>query len=215
MHNVKSTYKAFLFDLDGVIIDSENSYSRIWESIEKIYPTGVENFPVVIKGSTLDKILTTWFKDEDRADVERRLYELEAQMEYEACKGAIEFLEILKNRNIPTALVTSSDQKKMTHLWRQLPDLKQYFDIIITGDMVNQSKPNPEGYLLAASRLDVNPENCVIAEDSRQGLQAARAAGALVVGIVGTLPYVTVEPLSDIAITNLMELESILLHGIK
>lgn len=215
MHDHKLTDIAFLFDLDGVIIDSEGSYSLIWEEIEKVYPTGQEDFAATIKGSTLEKILTTWFLKEDREDVERRLYELEAEMVYEPCRGALDFLNLLKERGIPMALVTSSDELKMNHLWEQMPALKKYFDVIITGDMVSRSKPDPEGYLLAAAKLGVAPGNCVVAEDSRQGLEAARAAGAKVVGVAGTLPRNVVESLADITVTNLMELEPLLSHGHK
>ncbi len=210
MHCDNHIDKAFLFDLDGVIIDSERAYSKIWEAIEKSYPTGRDNFADEIKGSTLDKILSTWFRKEDRGDVERKLYEMEAKMVYEPFGGAIEFLKLLKEKGVPTALVTSSDQLKMDHLWQQLPDLKQYFDIIITGEMVTRSKPDPEGYLLAAKRLGVNPESCVIVEDSRQGLLAARAAGAKVAGVAGTLPREEVAVLADIVVTDLRELKPLL-----
>lgn len=210
MHNDKLTDLAFLFDLDGVIIDSESAYSRIWGSVEEIYPTGIEDFASMIKGSTLEKILSTWFRKEDRPDVERMLYELESKMVYEPCQGSVEFLKLLKKHGIPMALVTSSNKVKMSHLWQQQPALQQYFDVIITGDMISRSKPDPEGYLLAARKLGVAPINCVVAEDSRQGLEAGKAAGAKVAGVVGTLPREIVEPLSDIVITNLMELEPLL-----
>ena len=192
MHNEKPTDIAFLFDLDGVIIDSEGPYSRIWDSIEEIYPTGNENFANEIKGSTLDNILTKWFRKEDRPDVERRLYEMEAKMIYETCTGAVEFLNLLKDKGIPAALVTSSDKLKMDHLWQQMPWLKDFFKVIIIGDMVSRSKPDP---------------------DSRQGLEAARASGAKVVGVAGTLPREEVEKLADITVGNLMELEPLLTHA--
>ena len=205
MHNEKPTDIAFLFDLDGVIIDSEGPYSRIWDSIEEIYPTGNENFANEIKGSTLDNILTKWFRKEDRPDVERRLYEMEAKMIYETCTGAVEFLNLLKDKGIPAALVTSSDKLK--------PWLKDFFKVIIIGDMVSRSKPDPEGYLLAADALGIDPKNCVVVEDSRQGLEAARASGAKVVGVAGTLPREEVEKLADITVGNLMELEPLLTHA--
>ena len=194
----------FLFDLDGVLIDSENAYSEIWTRIEREYPTGVEDFARRIKGTTLEKILSDNYPDAStRAKVEARLYELEGQMKYTPLPGAVELLSTLNERGIPAVIVTSSNDKKMQHLWSDLPDFRQYFRKIVDGDMVTHSKPDPEGYLLGASLIDRKPEHCVVFEDSLQGVKAGHNSGAYVVGVAGTLPAETIAPYCDVVVDTL------------
>lgn len=191
---------ACLFDLDGVLVDSERIYTKIWEAIEQQWPTGIENFPYRIKGTTLDDILERYFLEDSREEITRELVRLEGMMIYGPMPGAMEFLDALKARGIPIALVTSSNELKMDHLWHDMPGLKDKFDVIITGDEVTNSKPDPEGYLAAASALGVDPKRCAVFEDSLQGVKAGKAAGALVIGIAGTLRASDIEPYCDIVV---------------
>ncbi len=172
-----------LFDLDGVLIDSEGLYTKFWEDIEKIYPTGVENFAYVIKGNALFKILNTYFDQSIHHDIINRVHDFENNIVYPIYDGVIEFLTQLKQHNIPSAIVTSSDNVKMESLYRQHPGFKDYFNTIITGSDVTKSKPDPQGYLLAAQAILRNPENCYVFEDSIQGLEAGMASGATVIGL--------------------------------
>lgn len=199
--------RAFLFDLDGVILDSETVYTEIWEEINRLYPTGVENFALKIKGSTLEKILFDYFPgDELRKNVEAKLYELEGKMKYRYKPGSKETLEFLKGHGVPTALVTSSNEVKMEHVYQQLPELKGFFNTIITGDMVTKSKPDPEGYALAAKRLGFSPEDCVVVEDSFQGVMAGRNLNSKVVGVTGTIPVELLKENADMVVDSLEEL---------
>ncbi len=171
-----------LFDLDGVLIDSERLYSGFYDNLGELYNIEEENFSMAIKGSTIEQILSKYFPSpEASADVLRRINEFEANMEYPICEGVIEFLSELKSRDIPAAIVTSSSDNKMVKL-------KAYFDTIVTGGDITRSKPDPEGYLLAAKRVGCNPEDCYVFEDSISGLAAGMAAGCTVIGLATTLP---------------------------
>lgn len=197
-----------LFDLDGVIIDSETEYTRIWEMINKEFPTGYEDFPDRIKGTTLELILSQYYPDENvRRSVEARLYEEEAKMKYNYCPGVKDFLESLKDNDIPMALFTSSNEIKMDHLYLQHPEIRDMFDVIVTGDMVTHSKPAPEGYILAAGKLGIPSEKCVVIEDALQGVKAGRAAGGKVIGVAGTLPAEVLRPYCDMIVNNFGELD--------
>lgn len=197
----------FLFDLDGVIIDSEKEYTRIWSLINQEFPTGIERFEYKIKGCTLSKILEENYATPDlRKKVSDLLHKLEAEMHYEFLPSAEEFLLKLKNSSLPMALVTSSDNKKMAHLWEELPQLESIFDFIVTGDKVKESKPSPEGYLLAAKALGVSPQRAAVFEDSLQGVMAGKNANSYVVGISGTLPAETLAPFSHIVVEGLNEI---------
>lgn len=204
-----------LFDLDGVLVDSERIYSKIWEAIECQWPTGIENFTYKIKGTTLEDILEKYFPEEVREDVTNELLRLEAMMIYKPLPGAIDFLDTLKQKGIPIALVTSSNGHKMAHLWNDMPGFKEKFNVVITGDEVKCSKPDPEGYLAAARAIGIDPKRCAVFEDSLQGVKAGKAAGAFVIGIAGTLKASDIAPFSDIVVNavadiNVDKLEEVL-----
>ena len=197
---------ACLFDLDGVLVDSERIYTKIWEAIEKQWPTGIENFAYKIKGTTLEDILERHFHEDAREDITKELLRLEGMMIYGPMPGAIEFIDALKAKGIPVALVTSSNGLKMDHLWHDMPGFKEKFDVIITGDEVSNSKPDPEGYLAAAKALGVDPKRCVVFEDSLQGVKAGNAAGAFVIGVAGTLKASDIQPFSDIVVNAVADI---------
>ncbi len=207
--------EAFLFVLTGGLIDSESIYTGIWAEIDRRFPTGVENFTDVIKGSTLEAILDRYFPEPDvRKSVESLLYELESKIKYEFTPGAEDLLKYLNESGHPVALVTSSNKLKMKHLFSQIPRLQSYFGFIVTGDMVTRSKPDPEGYALAAGRLGASPDMCVVLEDSLQGVKAGERLGAKVIGVAGTLPAETLSPHSDMVISSLKELSPTLLESL-
>lgn len=186
-----------LFDLDGVILDSESRYTEFWNGIERIYPTGIENYAVAIKGTTLPVILNNYASEDVRNDITNRLNNFQATMPFVPFDGAIDFLRRLHEAGIPMALVTSSDSLKLKRLFATLPQLREQFDTVIDGDMVKHSKPDPEGYLRAARSIGMDPERCIVFEDSLQGLAAGRASGAKVVALATTYPADRVRDLAD------------------
>ncbi|MDE5686931.1 MAG: HAD family phosphatase [Paramuribaculum sp.] len=192
-----------LFDLDGVLIDSETTYTRFWTEIDRIYPTGIENYALAIKGTTLPEIMKHYDDSRVRADILRRITEFQESMTYELYPGVVDFLSMLRDSSVPMAIVTSSDDRKMAHLFRQHPGFQKLFDAIVDASMVTRSKPDPQGYLLGAERIGVAPENCFVFEDSLQGLKAGRAAGAVVVGLATTYPAQKIAPLADKVIDGL------------
>lgn len=193
----------FLFDLDGVLIDSETEYTRIWGAINEHFPTGIANFPIIIKGQTLTEILNRYFPEEQHAAVTDMLNELEQQMRYRYLPGAREMLLELRRRDIPRVLVTSSNEMKMRRLREELPELQGLFTDIVTADRISRSKPDPEGYLLGARLCNARPEDCVVFEDSLQGVTAGHRAGCYVVGLYTTLPADQLRPMADRIIDNL------------
>ena len=198
----------FLFDLDGVIIDSEREYTRIWHRINEEFPTGVENFEYAIKGRTLTEILDRFFPDRSvHPKVVKRLYEMEGEMRYPLLPGADAMLSELERRRIPRVLVTSSNDRKMAHLREEQPGLQERFSAIVTADMIERSKPDPEGYLLGAKLCGAAPEHCVVFEDSRQGVMAGRAAGCLVVGLTTTLPEAEIKSYCDVIVPDLSHID--------
>lgn len=198
----------FLFDLDGVLIDSESEYTRIWTEIDRRYPSGKENFAHRIKGQTLHKILIENYPDEaTRKDVSDLLHELEGQMKYRYCKGAERLLDDLRERSLPSAVVTSSDELKMSHLYSDVPEFRFKINEVIDASKVTRSKPDPQGYLLGAEALNCDINHCAVFEDSLQGVKAGRASGAYVVGIIGTKTREELLPFSDVVIDSLDQVD--------
>lgn len=197
-----------LFDLDGVLIDSESEYTRVWSEVNRRFPTPYPDLAHRIKGMTLDNIVATYYEADGLGDkVRETLHMLEDEMKYEWLPGAKSFVEWLIENGIPRALVTSSDNKKMDHLREEVPELENMMTELVTADKITRSKPDPEGYLLGAELIGADPRHCVVFEDSLQGVKAGRASGAYVIGIAGTLPASAIEPYCDKVVNNLEEVD--------
>jgi HAD superfamily hydrolase (TIGR01509 family) len=195
----KPTYKAALFDFDGTLVDTEPQYSIFWGRQGEKYHPEIPNFDRVIKGQTLGQIFDGYFANmpEVRQRITDELNEFEQTMKFAYISGAKEYVLRLRETGVKTAIVTSSNDKKMAHVYRACPELKEMFDLILTSDMFTRSKPDPDCFLTAAEKLGFTPDECVVYEDSLHGLQAARNACMMVIGLATTLPVEQIAPLAD------------------
>lgn len=193
---------AFLFDLDGVVIDTETQYDKFWSEIGKEFLPNVPNLNTLVKGQTLSGVLNQHFPKEVHQKIIDNLNKFEGKMPYEYIAGAQEFLKLLKSVGIKTAMVTSSNNEKMASVYKKMPELLNYFDSFVTSDKITRSKPDPMCYLLAAQELNVQPENCYVFEDSFFGLKSGRDAGMKVIGLATSNPREAIKDLSDKIIDN-------------
>ena len=197
--------KAALFDLDGVVFDTEPQYTEFWGSQCRLYHPERPGLEQEIKGSTLTQIYDRWFSgdlESEQPVITRRLDAFEAQMRYEYIAGFEQLIADLHAHGVKTAVVTSSNQPKMESVYRAQPQFKQLFDAILTSEDFEYSKPHPDCYLKAAARFGAQPSECIVFEDSFNGLKSGRAAGMKVVGLATTNPADSIAPLSDIQITD-------------
>ena len=203
-----STLKAALFDLDGVIIDTEGQYSQFWGSIGREYRPDVPDFAERIKGTTLDSIYTNWFAhlQDKLPEITRRLNEFEQQMQYPYLRGARKFVTSLREAGIPTAIVTASNDEKMHRVLAIHPEFTTLFDRILTSADYAAGKPAPDCYLRGAEVFGAKPAECIVFEDSINGLRAGRDAGTFVVALTTTNPHAAVAPLADIVVEDLAAL---------
>lgn len=198
-----SDFSAVLFDLDGVIVDTEGQYSLFWKQIGEEYMPSVPDFALAIKGRTLTQIYDTYFPDAaDRAAITERLNAFERQMDFPYIAGAREFLEALQAQGVPTAIATSSNCDKMACLYARHPEIKNLITAVLTAEDARRSKPAPDCYLAAAERLGADISNCIVFEDSPSGLAAGRASGAFVIGVCTSLEATEIEPLCDMYIED-------------
>ena len=201
-----SDFSAVLFDLDGVIVDTEGQYSLFWKQIGEEYMPGMPDFALAIKGRTLTQIYDTYFPDAaDRAAITERLNAFERQMDFPYIAGAREFLEALQAQGVPTAIATSSNCDKMACLYARHPEIKNLVTAVLTAEDARRSKPAPDCYLAAAERLGADISKCIVFEDSPSGLAAGRASGAFVIGVSTSLAAAEIEPLCDAYIEDFKE----------
>lgn len=197
--------KAALFDLDGVVFDTEPQYTVFWGSQCRRYHPEHPGLEHEIKGQTLDQIYSRWWAgplESEREAVTQRLNEFEAQMTYDYIDGFTVFLADLRSHGIKTAVVTSSNIAKMNSVCHARPELRTLFDDILTSEDFAESKPSPDCYLRAAARFGATPGECVVFEDSINGLRSGQASEMFVVGLLTTNPMEAVAPLSHLQIAD-------------
>lgn len=192
-----------LFDLDGVILDTETQYSDFWNGIGRSYYPEMPQFANQIKGQTGKYIFSHYFTQEGAKErVLAELVEFEKQMTYDFVPGAEHFLMELKRQQVPCAVVTSSDQKKMSRVFAAHPSFKDLFSHIFTAEDFTRSKPDPDCYLKGASFFQVPVGQCFVFEDSINGLKAGRNAGMTVIGLATTFPESEIQSLCDVMIPD-------------
>jgi HAD superfamily hydrolase (TIGR01509 family) len=204
-------FKAALFDLDGVVFDTEPQYTIFWGMICRQYHPEHPGLEHEIKGSTLTQIYDRWLSgplEKERASVTARLDAYEQQMHYDFIAGFEELIADLRRHGVKTAVVTSSNIPKMESVYRQRPAFRELFDEILTSEDFSRSKPDPDCYLKAAARLGAESDECVVFEDSFNGLKSGRAAGMAVVGLATTNSAESIAPYSDIQMADYTEVDT-------
>lgn len=178
------TAKAVLFDMDGVIFDSERALLGIWQELAEAWQ--IPEIEAVFRrciGSNLSRTERIFreacpkldFAEFDRA-AKTRFRERYGQGRLPVKDGARELLQALMERAVPLALASSTGRETVV---RELSEagLLLCFQALVCGDEVRRSKPDPEIFLRAAEKLAVLPEDCFVIEDSFNGIRAAHAAG--------------------------------------
>jgi HAD superfamily hydrolase (TIGR01509 family) len=186
--------RAVIFDMDGLLLDSEPLYRATWQtaSADLGFPIDdvlYERF--VGRGNVeAEQILREHFGDAFPLDEFHKLWRSDWDKRLAAAPlarkaGAVELLDVLESRGIPKALATSSPRVLAL---RCLGDLAPRFAALAFGDEVSHSKPAPDLFLLASQRLGIAPADCVVLEDSEAGVRAARAAGMDVIMVPDLVP---------------------------
>ena len=177
--------KAFVFDMDGVIFDSERLGLRCWQIVADRYDLGdiTETAKKCIGRSTKDTMMIFDDAYGDRVSVEKLYTEAKTVMseliEKEGLPlktGVFELLGFLRESGIKLGLASSTSYNTVCAELKGA-GLLDYFEVVVGGDMVEHSKPEPDIYLLACEKLEVSPENAACVEDSFNGIISASRAG--------------------------------------
>jgi beta-phosphoglucomutase-like phosphatase (HAD superfamily) len=183
-------FSAAVFDMDGLLIDSERAIMSAWLAVAASFGVEISSgqYLQMVGRSRADchLILTSLFGDENtfdeaRAAVQAKLRDA-SDFVFPAKTGAFEVLDSLGVRGIPCAVASSSPLFEISHRLDGV-GLSRFFQAMAGGDEVACGKPDPAVYLLAARRLGVSPERCLAFEDSANGIRAAMAAGMRVIAV--------------------------------
>ena len=183
IHNIH----ALLFDMDGVVIDTHASVEYFWNQLADKYNVTLTDidYERFIHGTQAHTTLDRYFPmltSHDKNIIAKEIVIYEDELTYTLMSGVLDLLSSLKVHGIPTALVTSGSQRKVDAVFSQVP-LSDKFDALITAESVQRGKPDPACYRLAAQNLSIDPQHCIVFEDSMSGTQAALGAGATVIGV--------------------------------
>jgi HAD superfamily hydrolase (TIGR01509 family) len=187
-------YKAVLFDMDGVIVDSEPLHVAAFQTILKRYGHDLskEKYKQHFAGRTDEAGFKQYFDFIGESvelpvimDEKARAYLELAADQLVPYPGVIDFIRDLVLHDIPLALVTGSLRAEAEATLKAF-NLTNSFEVIIAAEDISQSKPSPEGYLKAAKTLGCEPIDCIVIEDAPSGVKAASAAGMRCLAITTT-----------------------------
>ena len=181
--------EAVLFDMDGTLVDSKAVIEQAWCSVAlqngiKVDHNTIEKHIHGRSGQYTLDYLFHMFNDEEKAQIKHQVDSFEETAKSDLIVGAENFLIHLKQRGIKIALVTASWSERIEFLF-SLHQLHRYFDTIVARHQVQQGKPHPEAFLIAAKKLGVDIERCLVFEDSVSGIEAGVRSGAKCIAIGG------------------------------
>lgn len=196
-----SDFEAFIFDMDGLVLDTEPAYFEAWRlALEAMgYEADLAFFKSLsgCRFSIIREKLMGYYGE--YFDLQNFKY-LGAKFwrshlkknGVTVKKGVTELLDYAESKNIPVCIATNSPAYN-AHECLDLAGIKSRFPLIVTGDQVKEAKPSPDIFLLAASKLGISINRCIVFEDSHPGIVAASSAGAYSVYVPSTFP---VDPLT-------------------
>ncbi len=202
---------ALIFDMDGVIIDSNPLHREAWVAFNRRY--GIETTEAMHRfmyGKRNDEIVRGFYGDDlseeevalGGANKERLYREMAAgRVESMLSKGLRGFLD--RGRSVPLAVASNAEPDNVDFVLGE-SGLRGYFRVIVDGHQVSRPKPFPDVYLRTAELLGTRPADCIVFEDSHAGVEAARAAGMRVAGLLTTHREL---PGTDIAVDNFLSEE--------
>jgi HAD superfamily hydrolase (TIGR01509 family) len=178
---------AVLFDLDGVLIDTETAVLGLWRRVAAQRAVTVSGRALRdhVLGCTPEHSVQALFGHCPQPDRTAILHEIgmaEPALDFQVMPGASSLLNSLSEADVPLALVTGASRERVARVCELLPELGRFRTAVTWGEPL-RGKPHPDPYLLAAARLGIAPEQCVVLEDTSAGIRAATAAGAFGIGV--------------------------------
>lgn len=186
----KPIFKAVLFDLDGSLVDTETTGGEVIKkvlsefSIEITQKETEHGIGITARKFYEDLLESKGIKNRTDEILQRHmeLYEESLKKDLKPFNGSTILPKQLKSLGYKLAIVSGSTRSQIEIVLNQI-GIRQYFDLIVSCDDISKSKPDPEGYLIAARLLNLSPSECLVIEDSTSGIKAGKAAGMKVIGV--------------------------------
>lgn len=177
-------YKAFLFDLNGTMIDDMQYHVKAWHRIfnELGANISMERMKAESYGKNhevIERVMPGRFSEEEKTEMsfaKERQYQKEYKPHLKLIDGLDLFLKKAYQQNIKMAIGSAAIMFNIDFVLDGL-DLRKYFSVIVSADDVKKSKPDPETYLKCAEALKVSPDECIVFEDAPKGVESAQNAG--------------------------------------
>ncbi len=189
-HTDKITH--IIYDVDGLLLDTERFYTKAYQIIAarygKVYDWSLKSKTIGMKSldsaRIITKALSLPLSPEQWLETRKAILE-ELFPKAEPLPGAVRLTRHLHKCGIPQAVATSSDRRYFNIKTSRHREWFAIFDCVVSGDDadINEGKPAPDIFLIAAQRLQARPRQCLVFEDAPAGVQAARAAGMSVVAV--------------------------------
>jgi sugar-phosphatase len=198
--------EAVLLDMDGTLVDSDAAVERAWAAWAGEYGVDLAAALENVHNGPAERTVERLLPDAD-ATLAAAAAKRNLALQYDdlgdvvATPGAEALLAALDRWHLPWAVVTSADRRLAE---ARLGVAGIEVPVLVTADDVANGKPDPEGYLLAARKLDVEASRCLVVEDSEPGLEAGRAAGAMTAALRGLPGDVSLRDLTQL-VTMLVE----------
>ncbi len=203
-----------LFDWDGVIIDSHDQHEQSWfllaEEIGKPMTRDLFKTSFGMRNAQIIPELFHWANPDDQESIQRlgdrkeALYrEIIRRDGIEPLPGVADLLHSLKESRIPCAVGSSTPLENIDCLMDML-GFKKFFQAVVSAEDVDRGKPDPQVFLLAASRIQRAPENCVVFEDAHAGVEAGKRGGMKTIAVTTTHPAGTLDD-ADLVVDSLAE----------
>jgi len=194
MQNKLKNKKAFIFDMDGVIVDNIPYHIEAYKVFLKQFGKEIttEYFQAHLNGRPIQELIKELRPDASQEEImalseeKEKIYRDLYSKELKPTPGLLEFLELAKANRIKMALATSAITTNANFTLDGL-GIRHYFDAVVDSTMVTKGKPDPQIYLKSADLLNIFPSDCVVFEDALAGIKSAKAAGMNVVGLYTSL----------------------------
>jgi len=206
--------KAAIFDLDGTVVADEDEYGEAFNRVLRRFGIDTGTSYPHVAGIGVEE---NWeiFLSKNKSKIDKSIEELSQDTQKEYLKllervnpkdGFIEFVQLIRNEGVKTALATSNSWFVTDKILEKL-SLEDYFDCITTAEEVDHKKPDPQIFEITIAKLGLLPKECVVFEDSRAGVVAAKALGIKVIAFFRSEEHKKTLKKADVIVRDFTELE--------
>ena len=179
-----------IFDMDGLLFDTERVYDEEWRKVGRSHGYHISEKMLDetrgANGEFMNRIINKYLPDADAARLTEEVFESSKKALAKSVSmkpGVKEILEYFKEKKVKMAVASSSPMELICHNLNTA-DIASYFDVIVSGEQVIHGKPEPDIFLLASRKMEIEPQNCYVFEDGIHGVYGGVAAGCSTIMIL-------------------------------